>query len=363
MNHSVGRLMVGVLEGIDRDMFDVSCYSASKYGFGDDDVGLRILSACGSAGGTLSRNLEEDRRTIRAVDADVLVYPELGMDWYTMHLSFSRMAKVTMVYWGHPVEQGTGGVDYFITSDVYEDVEREEVGSGDGTGMQRYMMEGLTTVFNEPDVGGVVEWREEAKVEGKVVYVCSQTLMKFSVGFDEVLVGILSRVKDAVVVITYNERQRVWKNVLEERIRGKLGEVEGEVGELIFIQALPKGEFYGLLKRADVVLDTFPFGAGVTAMETFAMGGVMVTAPGLQTVVRLVKGFYEVMEVEGLVAEGVEEYIDIAVKLGVGVERRGKLKELVREKRGRLYGDKGAVAEWERMLQSVVAASEASLGE
>ncbi|GMH69884.1 hypothetical protein TrRE_jg11374, partial [Triparma retinervis] len=315
--------------------------------------GRRIYEACGEEeGGTLSRDLEADRKAIREMEADVLVYPELGMDWYTYYLSFSRLAEVTMVYWGHPVEQGTGGVDYFITSEVYEDVGRDEVGRGDGTGMQRYMMEGLTTVFTEPDVGEVVEWGGEGEVEGKVVYVCSQTLMKFSVGFDEALVGILRRVKDAVVVITFNDRQRVWKNVLEERIRGKLG--GGEVGELKFIEALPKGEFYGLLRRADVVLDTFPFGAGVTAMETFAMGGVMVTAPALQTVVRLVKGFYEVMEVEGLVAGGLEEYVDIAVGLGVEAERREELKELVKERSGRLYGDKGAVGEWERMLEGVV---------
>ena len=46
---------------------------------------------------------------------------------------------------------------------------------------------------------------------------------------------------------------------------------------------------------ADVVLDPFPFGGGVTTLEAFSVCSPVVTAPNLQTVPRLAAGMYRHM--------------------------------------------------------------------
>jgi len=88
----------------------------------------------------------------------------------------------------------------------------------------------------------------------------------------------------------------------------------------------------------------------------------MVTYPSGQSVIRLCYGFYKVMgmEGEGVVAEGVEDYVEKAVRFGVDGEERERVKGIVKERMGRLWGEgeesdaARVVQEWEGMFESVV---------
>ena len=168
------------------------------------------------------------------------------------------------------------------------------------------------------------------------VYLCSQTLMKFHPSFDAALHGITAADPDAVVVITYNSNQVMWKRVLESRIAN---------ARVVFVESMEKAKFYRLLRGAAVVLDTFPFGGGVTALETFAAGNVIVSWPGAQSVVNLVSGFYERMlggggaSKGGMVVGSLEEYIEVAVGIATDGRRKREWVERVGEKAGLLYGD------------------------
>ena len=51
---------------------------------------------------------------------------------------------------------------------------------------------------------------------------------------------------------------------------------------IIVLPHLPKADFFALLRLADVVLDTFPIGGGITSFDAFAVGAPVVTLPRLQ---------------------------------------------------------------------------------
>ena len=84
---------------------------------------------------------------------------------------------------------------------------------------------------------------------------------------------------------------------------------------------MAKDKFYALLNAADVLLDPFPWGGGVTALEGFASGGVFVTLPHKQHVVKLAKGMYELMgfrtgDKYGVISGSLKDYVDTVVSLG-----------------------------------------------
>ena len=66
------------------------------------------------------RALTKNRHSIASLHLDVLVFPELGMGLDTYLLSFARLAKRQVMYWGHGITSGIGNVDYFLSSRLFE---------------------------------------------------------------------------------------------------------------------------------------------------------------------------------------------------------------------------------------------------
>ena len=48
-------------------------------------------------------------------ELDVLIFPDVGMEPFTLYLSFARLARVQMAWWGHPVTTASPTMDYFIS--------------------------------------------------------------------------------------------------------------------------------------------------------------------------------------------------------------------------------------------------------
>lgn len=95
--------------------------------------------------------------------------------------------------------------------------------------------------------------------------------MKLHPAFDTVLAGILDRDKDGYIVLLASSTQQVWKEQLRKRFRRTLGGHDN-TRRVLFVQTLPYAEFMALLSFADVILDPFPFGGGVTTLDALALG-------------------------------------------------------------------------------------------
>ena len=67
------------------------------------------------------------------------------------------------------------------------------------------------------------------------------------------------------LLVLYNPSQSLWKSRVEQRLRESLGPERS--ARVTFTPNLPKGDFYRLLASVHVVLDTYPFGGGVTILE------------------------------------------------------------------------------------------------
>lgn len=80
------------------------------------------------SGGAGSDALQTAREAIAALQLDVLVYADVGMDAFATGLAHGRLSPVQVAFWGHPGTTGLSTMDYFITSDLFEG----ELGAGWG---------------------------------------------------------------------------------------------------------------------------------------------------------------------------------------------------------------------------------------
>lgn len=308
-NHSVGRLLIQVIEELSKIQdFNIICYSLGSH---EDDINLHFQSACNMYVPIVTKDVDSIKSIISETTPTILIYPEIGMDSTTYFLSLSRLSPIQAVFWGHPISQHTE-IDYFFSSDLYSvengrDIEYSE---------QILRFEGLMTYFMKPEEPEEEDVNEFIGVDDDDrVYLISQTLMKFNPVFDSIIHGIISSDPKAKIIITYNESQERYKQILEERLNQP---------SVIFVKSLPKSKFYNLIKRANVALDTFPFGGGVTMLETLSLSTPVVTCSKCQGVLPLCSGFLRTMGLEELDVRE-EEYVRKATEVA-GEEWREKVR-------------------------------------
>lgn len=123
--HSVGKLLIGVIERLDRQQFEVIIYRCVHF-LHDGDEMTEAFKAAADTYIDLPIDHESAIALLRNDQLDVVIFPELGMDAWTVLLSHHRIAPVQSVFWGHPITTGNPNIDFSISSQYFvtEDASR-----------------------------------------------------------------------------------------------------------------------------------------------------------------------------------------------------------------------------------------------
>ncbi|CAM9523822.1 unnamed protein product [Chrysoparadoxa australica] len=313
---------------------------------------------------------------------DVLVFTEIGMDHPTYFLAFARLARRTAAFWGHACTSGispvdamaqagvseleAGGLDYFVSSDLFE---------GDNAQAKYterlYLMKGLTTSFPAPFTPaevtrsslGIPSYEEGCES----LYLVPQTLYKLHPDFDDLMRAVLTEDASGCIVLP-TAQDGTWTDMLVQRITLSLGKlnVAGLLKRVVMVPRMGFGEFLGFVEMADVVLDPFPVGGGRSSFEIFSTGTPVVMLYNRTSVLQLTYGMYNAMGLDQSSAtEGVdlityrqgltvnEAFVASAVRVATDKGLQSRLRQLIRSRNSRLYDRKDVVHEWEDFLETI----------
>ncbi|CAM9256412.1 unnamed protein product, partial [Choristocarpus tenellus] len=414
--HSVGRLSVGLVEQLcKRNTFDIFIIR-TREGKAGDPVWARMEAIETASHVLLPRDLKQAQQATAGLNLHALVFCDVGMDGFSSYLAHGRYSPIQIAFWGHPSTTTLPSIDYFITSDLFEPrgwregdqqgdskcKHREEhpyLGQhmakcdGDNNRQERFTEQlvrlgGITTVFDDPmemyqlplplrirqsDTCGAVG--DTLCIEATDLlmrtphprlYVCAQSLAKMHPKFDAVLAGVLVADPLAHVVLLRDPGQLLWHSRFQKRLQQAEGTPPGGIplplplwDRVRFVSPMPSKEFFRLQCQAAVVLDPFPFGGGVTMLESLGCGTPVVTAPSLQSVHQLAAGMLAIIaqrtKEESLIATTVHEYIEKAVAVAQPGIFRDRVLDVLRLNRGALFTDAGVVEDWEHFLKRAAA--------
>jgi len=165
-HHSVGLLLQRIITGLSRhhrDTLDVHLVLLGLPESQFDHVTRALLDGLSSPSNALFlpfSTLQQAQNAIAALRLDVLVYSEIGMDSTTFALSFARLARRTVVFWGHAVSSGVappptmtgggdrGGPDYFVSSELFEN--GNSIAAQSRYSERLVLMPSLTVTFVKP---------------------------------------------------------------------------------------------------------------------------------------------------------------------------------------------------------------------
>ena len=96
---------------------------------------------------------------------------------------------------------------------------------------------------------------------GTTVFICLQTLFKLTPEFDPIFEAILKRVPKGLILMKAFRSKQV-----QERLMARLKvTVPDVIDRVVMLPGLNAANWNGLLRHADVVLDSYPFGASESA--------------------------------------------------------------------------------------------------
>jgi predicted O-linked N-acetylglucosamine transferase (SPINDLY family) len=179
---------------------------------------------------------------------------------------------------------------------------------------------------------------------------CPGMPFKYAPEFDWVLAEIAARAGRCQLVFFVPETARL-ADILRERLESAFAKRGLDFARFgVFVEWLEGPAFAGLMRRADVFLDTIGFSGFNTAMQAAECGIPIVTREGRFMRGRLASGILKRMGLQELVAATEEEYIELALRIIRDGEYRTSLRRLIGERRGALYADEKPVRDLESFL-------------
>jgi predicted O-linked N-acetylglucosamine transferase (SPINDLY family) len=340
--HTVGKLNLGFIRELSRARFVVTLL---RFPGPDDDL-ARALDAGADRVVTLPRKLEAARRQVAALELDVLYYTDIGMDPLVYFMAFARLAPVQCAAWGHPVTTGITTIDYFLSAGALE----PENGAEHYT-EELVKFDTLNIYYYEPQLAGPVKDRAALGLPPDAhLYVCTQSLFKLHPAFDTIIGAILRGDPRGQVVLIEGPCAG-WRASLAERF---CRTIPYAADRIVLLPRLSQDDFLHLQARADLLLDTTPFGGGSTSYEAFAFGTPIVTQAGPLLRGRITSGCYRQMGIGDCAAESEEEYVQIALRLGTDPVWRADVSARILERKHLLYEDTQAVRQLEQFLAAAI---------
>ena len=185
-------------------------------------------------------------------------------------------------------------------------------------------------------------------------FVCLQSLFKLLPRQDALIARIAARVAEARFLFISHRSQGITE-LYKARLERTFGEAGVDPrGRIHFLPPLKYGEFLGLARQADVILDSVGWSGGNTTLEALTFAKPVVTLPGDNLRGRHTMAILLRIGVTETIARDEDHYVELAVRLAEDAAWHGQVAERMNRQKGLAYGDKTCVRSLEAALQGMI---------
>lgn len=287
------------------------------------------------------------RREILADAPHVLIYPGLLMDNMSLQLAGQRLAPVQCTSWGHPETSGMPTLDYYLSSDLMEPPD-----AADHYSEQLIRLPNLSIYYEPVATEAVAVSRAELGLRADAAaFWCGQSLIKYLPQFDQVFARIAKQAGHCQFVFLRHHGGPRINELFEQRLERAFAALGLRASDhCVFLTRLSQSKFGAVMGQCDVFLDSIGWSGCNSALESLPHNLPIVTTPGALMRGRHSEAILRMMGVPETIADTVEDYVAIAVRLANHPEERRALSQRIAIGKQRLYRDRGCIAALEDFL-------------
>lgn len=306
-NHPVWHAIIkGWVMYLNPSLFEIHIFNTN----GAEDAETELAKSNAATYINCGNTVDHAAQLITNQDLDVLLYPEIGMDTTTKALACLRLAPIQAVSWGHPETTGLASMDYFLSAGDFESSASENFYRENLIRLPK-----LGTYFKFENVQAKDIDLENLGINPKLpILLCAGSPSKYSPENDYIFVEIAKRLERCQFI--FFSFQVELTTILKERLYNAF--ITANLNPMNFIQFIPfleKEEFYSLMYKADLCLDTLGFSGFNTAMQAIECDLPIVTKEGKFMRGKLASAILHNLQLDSLIAKTNDEYINIAVNL------------------------------------------------
>jgi protein O-GlcNAc transferase len=346
-DHSIWKIPVrGWVENLDRQRFRLYGYHTGKI----KDQTTQIASQNFRKFVGDIHSFDEMCSIIKSDNLQVLLYPEIGMDAMTLKLAALRLAPVQCNALGHPDTSGLPTIDYFLSSDLMEPPDAdnhytEKLIRLPNLSVYYAPLDILLTDINRDTFG----FRPES-----VLYLCSHSLFTHLPQYDEIYPRIVQQVGDCQFIFISHK-----SSIITEQFRLRIERTFNRFGMnannyVVFLQPLDAVRYHAMNCISDVFLDTIGWSGFNSSCEAIACNLPIVTLPGKLMRQRHCFAVLSMIGVKETVVSTIQDYVDLAVKLGKDAEYRRMISEKIADNKYRIHNDRTCITALEDFMEKAV---------
>jgi predicted O-linked N-acetylglucosamine transferase (SPINDLY family) len=296
-------------------------------------------------------SFEDLCNTIVNDNLHAIIYPEIGIDPTTLRLAALRLAPIQCAAWGHPDTSGLPSIDYYLSGDLMEPPD------GKDHYTERLVRLPNLSIYYTPDEISVSKaersnfgFRPES-----VLYHCCQSLFKFLPQYDDIFPRIARQVGNCRFIFSSVPEIAPAIDRFRIRINRAFGRFNLNADDyVVFLPFLDQGRYKELNSLCDVFLDPIGWSGCTSTLEAIECNLPVIALPGLLMRGRESTAILTMMGMEETIADSLDDYIALAIKLGLDIEWRRLISKEIARKKHRIYADRTCITALQAFLENMV---------
>jgi protein O-GlcNAc transferase len=301
--HPIAYLAEGMFGSHDRARFEITALS-----FGPDDgseTRRRLTRAFDRFVDVRSQSDAQVARLVRSLEIDIAV----DLCGYTRHfrpgILAERPAPVQASYLGYPGTMGTSAIDYLIADRVviapeHRDAYAEKIVYLPDSYLVNDRTRPTATLPSRADLG--------LPPDG-FVFCCFNNIFKITPDVFTIWMALLRQVEGSVLWLVAGNPTAV------ANLRHEAAACGVSPDRLVFAPRVGFAAYLARLRRADLFLGTFHYGAHTTASDALWMGLPLVTVCGAPFASRVAASLLTSLGLAELITQSPAEYLALALRL------------------------------------------------
>ncbi|GEM_PF-1847354 len=324
----------GHLFGLSKERFNITAFvpnaAADSVSRGVDDLADALISLPVD-------DIAEAAAMVIREDLDVLICAANITNICTFpwtQLMAQRLARLQVAMHASPMTSGFDTVDLYINGALNEPEDAdadytEQLALVEGSSNHYHFIDGVT----EPQA---LTRRDLGLPDTGTVFVSGANAFKIGPDLVRAWTDILGAVKDShLVLYPFNPN---WSAHYPQRksfvkfLHNRFAAAGIDIGRLHLLESQPsRAPILGLLKLADIYLDSFPYSGAVSIIDPLLCGCPPVVLSGETARCRQSAALLREIDLDVMVTESRDDYVAVAVRLSSDVSLRDEISQAVEE--------------------------------